>query len=207
MGNLTVQIGTKTYTKSLINGSAMITVNDLSSGSYNAIVSYSSDENYAQSYEIITFTVPTPKLSANNIKAIYSQNTIYKVLLTVNSTPVVGKYISINYNGKTAKVKTNSKGYATLKLNTKVNIKKYIITSTFRSVKITNKLTVKHLIVAKNIIAKKSKKVLNIKVFTKKVKGKYLKGKKLTLKLRGKTLKAKINNKGIAIFKVKKKYC
>ena len=34
--------------------------------------------------------------------------------------------------------------------------------------------------------------------------GKFLKGKKLKLKLKGKVLKAKINKKGVATFKVKK---
>ena len=59
-------------------------------------------------------------------------------------------------------------------------------------------------IVAKNIKAKKSAKVLKIKVTLKKVNKKYIKGKYVTLKFKGKTYKVKTSKKGVAIFKIKK---
>ena len=203
-GNLTVQIGNKTYTKELVNGSASITVDDLAPGSYNATVTYSGDNNYAKIFKNTTFTVPTPKLTGKNVAVVYSGSASYKVLVTANGKAVVGEKVSIKFNGKTYNVKTDKNGYATLKLNTKVKVKSYTITAELKGVKVSNKVTVKHLIKAKNLNAKKSKKVLKIKIKTNKVNGKFLKGKKLKLKLKGKTLKAKINKKGVATFKVKK---
>lgn len=204
-GNLTVTIGNNTYTKELVNGSARITVDGLAPGSYNATVSYSGDKNYASISKVAQFTVPTPKLSAKNVAVVYSAKGTYKVLVTVDGKAVVGEKVSIKFNGKTYHRTTDKKGYATLSLNTKVKVKSYAVTAEFKGVKVSNVVTIKHLIKAKNVKVKKSKKVSKIKVKTNKVNGKFLKGKKLKLKLKGKTLKAKINKKGVAKFKVKKK--
>lgn len=69
----------------------------------------------------------------------------------------------------------------------------------------------KTMIKAKNKKFKASKKIKRLKVTLTTIKGssvngkKYLKsGKKLTLKVRGKTYKVKINKNGNAIFKIKK---
>ena len=203
-GNLTVKIGNKTYTKELMNGSATIVIGDLNPGSYNATVTYSGDKKYASISKNTTFTVPTPKLAGKNVSVIYSANANYRVLVTADGKAVAGEKVTIKFNGKTYTVTTDKKGYATLKLATKIKAKKYTITAEFKGVKISNKITVKHLMKPKNLKAKKSKKVLKIKVKTNKVNGKFLKGKKLKLKIKGKTLKAKINKKGVATFKVKK---
>lgn len=203
-GNLTVTIGDKKYTRELVNGTATITVDDLLPGSYNATVTYSGDKNHAGISKNTTFTVPTPKLTGKNVAVIYSAAASYKVLVTVNGKALAGEKVSVKFNGKTYSLTTDKNGYATLKLNTKVKVKKYTINVEYKGVKVSNALIVKHLIKAKNIKAKKSKRVLKIKVSTNKVNGKYLKGKKLTLKVKGKTIKAKINKNGVATFKVKK---
>lgn len=203
-GNLTVTIGDKKYTKELVNGTATIAVDDLLPGSYNATVTYSGDKNHEGISKNTTFTVPTPKLTGKNVAVIYSAAASYKVLVTVNGKALAGEKVTVKFNGKTYSLTTDKNGYATLKLNTKVKVKKYTINVEYKGVKASNALTVKHLIKAKNIKAKKSKRVLKIKVSTNKVNGKFLKGKKLTLKVKGKTIKAKINKKGVATFKVKK---
>jgi hypothetical protein len=203
-GNLTVTVANKTYTKELVNGSASITVEDLAPGSYNAVVAYSGDKNYNGISNNVTFTVPTPKLAGKDIAAVYGSTASYRILVTADGKAIVGEKVSITFNGKTYRVATDKNGYATLKLNTNLKVKKYPINVAFKGVKVSNTLTVKHLIIAKNLKIKKSKKVVKIKVKTNKVNGKFLKGKKLKLKLKGKTLKAKINKKGVATFKVKK---
>lgn len=148
--------------------------------------------------------MPTPKLTGKNVAVIYSAAASYKVLVTVNGKALAGEKVTVKFNGKTYSLTTDKNGYATLKLNTKVKVRKYTINVEYNGVKTSNTLTVKHIIKAKNIKAKKSKRVLKIKVSTNKVNGKFLKGKKLTLKVKGKTIKAKINKKGVATFKVKK---
>ena len=204
-GNFTVSVDGKNHTVALVNGSASITLDDLTSGIHNVVVTYSGDGNYSEISKNTTVNVPKPVLSQNkNINVIYSAKATYKVLVTANGKAVVGEVVKITFNGKTYNVKTDSKGYATLNLKTTVKVKKYTITAEFKGVKVTNKVNVKHIIKAKNLKVKKSRKVVKIKIKLKKVNGKYLKGKKVKLKLKGKTLKAKTNKKGVATFKVKK---
>ncbi|MBQ8018382.1 MAG: Ig-like domain repeat protein [Methanobrevibacter sp.] len=204
-GNFTVTVDGKNYTKELVNGSASITIDDLAPGAHNVTVSYSGDKNYSPMNKTTAITIPTPVLSNNkNVNVIYSANAYYRVLVIANGKAVVGEKVTITFNGKKYQVTTNNNGYATLKLPTKIKVKKYTITAEFKGVKVSNTVTVKHLFKAKNLKVKKPRKVLKIKIKTNKVNGKFLKGKKLKLKIKGKTLKAKINKKGVATFKVKK---
>ena len=100
---------------------------------------------------------------------------------------------------------TDSKGYATLNLpKVKPRAAKYTITMTYNDIKLSKKVKVNSIVVAKNRKAKKSARFLRINVKLKPVAKKVQKGKKLTLKFRGKTFKAKTNRKGIATFTIKK---
>jgi hypothetical protein len=112
--------------------------------------------------------------------------------------------VTFNYNGKTYTVRTDKNGYATLNLKTNLNVKKYTITATYKGVKVTNKVTIKNIINAKNKKVKKSKKVTKVKISLKKVNGKYLKDKVIKIKFNGKYYKVVTNKKGVATWKVKK---
>ena len=97
-------------------------------------------------------------------------------------------------------VKTDNQGYATLKLTLKPG--KYTITSTYKNVKATNKITVKKTLITKNKKIKKGKTLTyTAKLLNKN--GKKQKNKKITFKINGKKYKAKTNKKGIAKIKVK----
>jgi hypothetical protein len=152
--------------------------------------------------------VPTPvyKIAENkDVTVVYSGKATYKVLITKNGKAVgAGESVVITFNGKKYTVKTDSKGYATLNLNTKVKVKTYTITAEYKGVKVTNKVKVQHVIKASNKKVKKSKRVTKVKITLKKVNGKVLKKKTLKIKFRGKTYKVKTNKKGIAYWKVKK---
>ena len=207
-GFLIVDVDGTKYVAALENGSASITVPALSEGQHNVTVTYTGDGKYSSASKSTTLSVKKPVYKITNnkdVKAVYSAKASYKVLVTRNGKAVgAGEKVTIKYNGKTYTVKTDSKGYATLKLNTKVKVKKYTITAEYKGVKVTNKVTIKHVIKAKNKKAKRSKK-LKLKVKLYKVNGKYLKGKKVKLKFKGKTYKAKTNAKGKAKFTIKKK--
>lgn len=207
-GYLEVDVDGTKHVAALVNGSASITVPGLSAGNHNVTVSYTGDGKYSPVTKSMAMNVPAPVYKItnnNNVAAIYSANANYKVLITKDGKAVgAGESVNIVFNGKTYTVKTDSKGYATLNLNTKVKVKTYTVTAEYKGVKVSNKVTIKHVIKAKNVSVKKSKKVNKIKVKTNKVNGKFLKGKKLTLKIKGKKIKAKINKKGVATFKVKK---
>ena len=179
-------------------------------GEGNAIITVSvgDDKVFAKNSTQISVavTVPVFKLSENkNVAAVYSAKANYKVLVTRDGKAVAaGETVTIKYNGKTYNIKTDKNGYATLKLNTKVKVKKYTIIATYKGVKVTNKVTIKHVIKASNKKVKKSRKVTKVIVSLKKVNGKYLKGKILKIKFNKKTYKVKTNKKGKATWKVKK---
>ena len=128
--------------------------------------------------------------------------TTYKVrIYKLNLKPVgKGKTVKFKINGKTYKVKTNKNGYA--KLAIKLKPKKYIVKVKYSKYKITNKITVKKLLSAKNISVKKSKKV-KFKAKLVNSKGKVQKNKKITFKIDGKKYTAKTNKKGIATLTLK----
>ena len=184
----------------------------LAAGTATITVSFAGNELYdAAENQTINVTVrpnapPVFALSENkNVAAIYSAKANYKVLVTRDGKAVgAGETVTIKYNGKTYYVKTDKNGYVTLSLNTKVKVKKYTITATYKGVKVTNKVTIKHVIKAGNKKVKKSRKVTKVKVSLKKVNGKYLKGKVLKIKFNKKTYKVKTNKKGVATWKVKK---
>ncbi len=207
-GYLEVDVDGTKYVAALNNGSASVTIPALPAGNHNVTVTYTGDANYSPVSKATTLSVAAPvfNLSNNkNVNVVYSAKANYKVLVTRDGKAVgAGQTVTFKFNGKTYTAKTDSKGYATLNLNTKVKVKKYTITATYNGVTVKNTVNVKHLIKASNKKIKKSKKVNKIKVKTNKVNGKYLKGKKLTLKIKGKKVKAKINKKGVATFKLKK---
>ena len=211
-GYLEVDVDGTKYVAPLVNGSASITVPELSEGKHNVTVTYTGDDKYTKVVKSNTLNVnssasaPVYKITENkDVSAIYSATASYKVLVTKDGKAVgAGESVTIKYNGKTYTVKTDSKGYATLKLNTKVKVKKYTITAEYKGVKVTNKVTIKHVIKAKNKKVKKSKKVTKVKITLNKVNGKVLKAKKLKVKFKGKTYKVKTNKKGVAKWKVKK---
>jgi len=206
-GNLTVTVdGKANYTKALVNGSASVTVPGLSQGDHNIIVTYSGDDKFSSISKSTTFHSPIAKITNNkDVSVFYSGVASYKVLITKDGKAVgAGESVVITFNGKKTTVKTDSNGYATLKLSTGIKVKTYTITAEYNGEKVTNKVTIKNIIKASNKKVKKSKKVTKVKVSLKKVDGKVLKSKKLTIKFKGKTYKVKTNKKGVATWNVKK---
>jgi hypothetical protein len=206
-GYLEVEVDGTKYAAPLNKGSASVSIPALSAGNHNVTVTYTGDNKYSPVVKSTSLSVTAPvfKITNNkNVAAVYSAKATYKVLVTRDGKAVgAGQAVTIKYNGKTYTVKTDAKGYATFKPTTKVKVKKYTVTATYKGVTVKNTVTIKHVIKAKNAKIKKSKKVNKIKVKTKKVNGKYLKGKKLTLKIKGKKVKAKTNKKGVATFTIK----
>ena len=158
--------------------------------------------------KVYTINVPTipskPVITGNkDVTMFYSSENAYNVRVTVDGKALSGVYVTFKFNGVTKNVKTNSNGYATYKIPT-VKPAKYTITASYSGVTVKNNVKVNSIVVAKNLKAKKSLKVLKIKVTLKKVNNKYLKGKFVTLKFNGKTYKAKTTKKGTATFTIKK---
>lgn len=203
-GNLTVDINGKRYTKELKNGSATLTISELNPGKYDATITYNGDGKYNPITTTKTFSISKPVLTAKNFEMVYTSGSKYTVLVTLDGKAVVGKTVTFTINGKKITAITDDNGYASVKINLPPKSKAYTLTASYLGVKVTNKVTVKSIISAKNVNVKKSAKKLKIKVTLKKVDNKYLKGKTISLKFNGKTIKAKTNKKGVATFTIKK---
>ncbi len=204
MGNITANINGKNYTQSLKNGNAIINIDDLAPGKYNAIIYYSGDDKFYPNRINTAFTIPKPILTSKDVSILYTSSKTYMVKLTRGGKAVTGKSITFKINGQTKSVKTDNNGYASLKINLSPKSKAYTITASYLGVSVKNKITVKCIIVAKNLKVKKTAKKIKIKITLKKVDNKYLKGKQITLKFKGKTYKVKTNKKGVATFTIKK---
>ncbi len=202
-GSLNVVVDGITYTVTVVNGTASVKVPALAYGNHNVSVSYSGDGKYNQIVKTTSVDIPQIELSANDVSILYSNRYNYGVYVTAGGKAVANQNVQFTFDGLSYNVLTDANGYATFKLPV-VKPGKHTITVTYKGATLSKTVTVKHIIVAKNLKAKKSAKVLKIKVRLKKLNGKYLKGKKLTLKINGKKIKAKTNKKGVATFKVKK---
>ena len=203
-GTLTVTVDGKNYTGTLTNGKATVSIPELAEGSHNITVTYSGDGKYSpitKTSVVVKEHVPVIKFIASNLNMLYTSGKYFKVRLTSDGKALPNQKVKITINGKTYSKTTDKNGYASLKIS--LPPKAYTVKATYGNLTITKKVTVKSIISAKNINAKKSSKSIKIKVTLKKVNKKYLKNKKVTLKFNKKTFKVKTNKKGVATFTIK----
>lgn len=204
-GTLTVTVDGKEYSQELVNGKATVSIPELSEGSHNITVTYSGDNKYTsitKSSVVVKEHIPLIKLTASNLSMLYTSGKYFKVRLTSDGKALPNQKVKITINGKTYTKTIDNNGYASLKIS--LPPKAYTVKATYGNLTLTKKVTVKTVIQAKNINAKKSSKSIKIKVTLKKVNKKYLKNKKVTLKFNKKTFKAKTNKKGVVTFTIKK---
>ena len=180
------------------NGQANLNIN-LNPGSYSVAV-----ENL-QTGEIKTQTIQVvSRLSGNaNVVMYYGAGKSYTVRAydDYGNPAGAGEIVTFNVAGKNYNVQTGNQGYASFKITLKAG--SYQITATYKGFKVSNKITVKPTLITKDIKVKKGKKIkYQAKLLN--TNGKALKGKKITFKIKGKTYKAKTNNKGIAKITIKK---
>ena len=145
-----------------------------------------------------------PRLSDNaDIVMYYGANKYYRVKVFDDYGKALnGETISIVINGNAYHVKTDKNGIAGVRLN-KFKVGKYTVIIDYKGFKVSNKITVRSTLTAKNKSVKK-KKVVKFAAKLVNVNGKPLKAKKITFKIKGKTYKVKTNKKGIATLKLKK---
>ena len=176
----------------------------ISASSYNAQAEINSMANYEDAQTKFTLKVFAKQITGNKDYSVYYGNKVkYKVLVLDDSGNAVGSGESVVFkiNGKTKTVKTDKNGYATY--SAKLKAGKYTITAEYNGYKVSNSITFKPTLIAKNIVKKKAKTVkFSVKVLNKK--GKVVKKKKVTFKIKGKKYTAKTNKKGIATVSLKK---
>ena len=147
--------------------------------------------------------VPKTKIVSKNLVKYYKQSKQFKVrVYGADGKPAVGKFVKFTIGKHTYKIRTDKRGYATLKVNMKPG--KYTVITKFEDVKVKNKITVKTTLITKNK-SKKVKKSAKFKIKVLNSKGKAYKNQLVKVKFKGKSYKLKTNKKGIAIFKIPKK--
>ena len=203
-GTLTVTVDGVDYTATLVNGKATVNVPELSEGSHNITVTYSGDAKYSPIVKNTTVNVakkPVINITAKDLAILYTSGKSYQIVLTKDGKGFASQTVTITINGKKYTRTTNANGYASVKIS--LPPKTYTVTAVYGDLKVSKKLTVKSIVVAKNVNAKRSAKTIKIKVTLSKVNGKYLKSKKVTLKFNKKTFSVKTNKKGVATFTIK----
>ena len=198
--------GNTTYIP-LINGTAKVDLSKLADGAHTVTVKYPGDGNYSGFEKTVNMTVVKPvdpKITAANLKVIYSAGSKYTVTVYGTDGKVAANVtVTFLINGKVFKtVTTDAKGIASVKITQKPGT--YKITAQALGKSVVKTLTVKHVLKLQKVKVKRSAKKLVIKATLAKVNGKYLKGKKITLKFKGKKYTAKTNKKGVAKFIIKK---
>ncbi len=202
-GSFIVFIDGEAYSETIVDGHATIVVDGITPGDHKISMGYSGNELYASIMQNSEVYLGNLKMDKNSdISVFYTKTATYMVHLTRDTQAMEGKTITFYVNDQTYTAVTDSQGNAYLTLKLPANT--YTVTAQYGDLSVTNKITFKHIVVAKNLKAKKSSN-LKVKVTLKKINKKYFKGKKIILKFNGKTYKAKTNKKGVATFTIPKK--
>jgi hypothetical protein len=198
---VSIVIGSNTV-NAITDSNGAVEMPSFARGTYSVSISFGGDEYYYPSSVSNKVTV-LPSIIENKNYNVYYGNTIkYKVRIIGSDGKAVGakKVVVIKVDGKSYSVSTDKNGYATKALKLKTG--SYTITAEYNGDKVSNKITVKPILTAKNIVKKKAKTIkFSAKLVDKN--GKALKNKKITFKIKGKTYKAKTNKKGVATASIK----
>ena len=186
-------------------------------GIYRVNATYTGDDHFnvnstAASFEVEKFKT---QIISSKVSTTYAtEKSIVVTLTDAKGNLLIGKNVTINLNGKTYERTTNSEGQATIKTPEALAPKTYTATIKFagddkylestKSIKVVvSKAKTK--ITAKNKSFKLKTKTKKYTITLKSTStGKALKKTKVTLKVNGKTYKAKTNSKGKATFKITK---
>ena len=215
-GDVLVKIGNQTFTVSVTNGNGSLPVTGLAAGTYNATAVFKANAFFNDSTKNTTFTV-NPKVAtsvtAPAVTTTYATSkNIVVALKDADGNPLDGKDVVITFNGASKTIKTDDECHAVLAVGTKLAPGKYDATFKFAgdsnylasagAVKVTvNKAKPK--LTAKKKTFKRSLKTKKYTITLKSGKT-AIKKVQVTLKIKGKTFKAKTNAKGKAVFKIKK---
>lgn len=189
---VTVVFAGKTYNLNTDSNGRIIINNTLKPGTYKVTIKNPDTlEEKKQNIRVLK------RITENkNLVMYYGAGSSYKVRV-YDDYGRIAKNVTVKFtiNGKTYSRKTNSNGYAYLKIGLKP--KKYAISASYKGFIVKNNVTVKSTVVTKNLTKKKARTIK----FTAKLvnsKGKILKYKYIKFKFKSKTYKRKTNSKGIA---------
>lgn len=216
-GNVLIQIAGSNYTVEVVNGKGSLPVSGLAVGNYTAVATFRAVDIFDSSTKSTNFAVKakTPTvIKATAVTTTYATSKNIVVTLTdANGNALEGKQVTVVLNGAAKTLATNTKGQVSLATPANLVPGTYSASITFNGdakyVKSTGSAKVvvkkaKAKFSAKNKKFKRTLKVKKYSVVLKSDKGKAIKKVKVFLKVKGKKYTAKTNNKGKAVFKIKK---
>lgn len=200
--NVKITLNGKEYTKMTdAKGTASLNL-DLTPGTYKVVAT-----NPVTGYTLTNTVKILSTIVASDMSKVYTDNRKFTAtFLNKNGKALANKKVSFKINGKTYKVKTNSKGKASLSLKTLPKGTYKIISYNKDGLTKTNKVkvvkSVKTSLTTKNyIFLTKDKKKVKVKLLNK-FGYAPAKGKVIQLKVDGKKYTARTNKNGIAKFKL-----
>ena len=136
------------------------------------------------------------KIVSKNLSVYYKSTTPFKATVyDKNGKVVANKIVKFTIAKKTYRVKTNKNGVASLKITQKPG--KYTVKIQYSNMTLKKSLTVKTVLITKNL-SKKKNQIASFKVKVLKSNGKAYPKRTVKIKFRGKTYTLKTNSNGIA---------
>ena len=199
---ITVFKDSKEIAAASVSGGKAVIKSKMDPGKYLIVTSYNDTEIINSLEVLISFSF----LSEKNIIMDYNAGVSTKAKVLDNLGNVaIGKYVTFKINGKSFKVKTNSKGLATFKIPYTVTPGVHLLTAVCNGYTITKLVKVKQVLRSTSTVkAKKSAKQFTLKATLKSSDGKAIKNKAVKFKLNGKTYTRKTDSKGVAKLVLKK---
>ena len=195
-GYVIFNIDDKEHKVNIKDGIARYSLKSLDAGEHDIYIDYYGADGFEDLEEWRVVTVYKAKIKSISAGATFKGVNIKAKLLTRDGKPLKSKVVTIKFNGKTYKVKTNKKGILTFKKSAKLKNKNCKVKIYYMGAKLTKKLKVKPI----HIKACKTKRKLTVKAFiSKKIKNEVIK-----IKVNSKAYKVKTNRKGIAKLSIKK---
>ena len=183
----------KVYIK---NGIARLSLKNLNAGEHDIFIDYYGDDGFEDLSNWRVVTVSKAKISTISCEATFKGVSVKVKLLTRNGKPLVSKKVTLKFNGKTYRVKTNKKGILTFKKSMKLKKKSYSLKIYYMGAKLTKKLKTKPV----SLKVSKTKRKLTVKAaINKKIKNRIVK-----IKVNSKRFTVRTNAKGIAKLTIKK---
>lgn len=195
-GYIIFEIDEKQHKVDIKDGIAKFSLKKLKAGDYEIYVSYYGEDGFNDVYNWAEVSVKKAKFKAIKAQATFKGVDVKVKLLTKKGKAIASKVVTVKFNGKTYKVKTNKKGIITFKKSMKLKSKKYTMKITYMGAKFTKKLKIKPLILK----ATATKKKINVKVTI----NKKIKNKKVVVKVKSKKYTVKTNKNGVVKLSLKK---
>ena len=85
-GNVTVSVDGREYVAEVVNGTAVVKVDNLTAGPKTLVVEYSGDDNFAPSYEVANFTVDQSKVTPDSPVVVDQGNGTIVVVVPEDAT-------------------------------------------------------------------------------------------------------------------------